>query len=158
MYRRIISFDVSVDVRTVHGDTLVHKYLDAYVHFSFSTLRIAHVHPNEGYAITGEKTLATKCSILPYLGPCKGRALSVHRAELKGRLYRWTRLNLEHVDLIVLVVIDMLVYLREGFLLEDVKKIWRAITHSETLNRIIYLCLSLLRAHAGHIEAPLAQT
>ena len=103
------------------------KFLEAEVHVSFERIAVLVINKNEAFAFSGDPSRIGKKSLVPFTGSLTKAQLQLHRAELKGRLRRWSKHGLDDFNWMVLFCTDILYYLRMGFPRRVLDKIWKNI-------------------------------
>ena len=122
-YTPVVKLDYS-DKHSTVCDTIIHEFLEGEIHFSFSAFSFYAKHRNMTYAITGDSKSIVKRSCPPMLGHFNRSVECRLRAELRGRIHRWQTMNINTPNFLVLVAVDMLFYLREGYSLLQLRSIW----------------------------------
>ena len=90
--------------------TVVHPFLDMFLHLSWDSFSIEYVCKNEKYAITGDTVDLVKRSLMPSTGSLSPAMRNKQRSELKGRIHRWCVLIQSNALMLHTVVIDMLLF------------------------------------------------
>ena len=71
-----------------------------------------------------------------WLGYYNNAVLNTHRAELLGRICMWHSISEEFFDLLIAVLTDMMMYIRLGFPLQFIRKLWQSIQKSNLVDEI----------------------
>ena len=145
MYRVFASLiEFEVDNSVVYDSAagcVFARYLDANLCFQFCSFTTAPFHKNEMFALTGSLEMCGKHSLEPFSGKIN---LQRQRAELKGRLHRWSKIGGSKPVMFYTYVIDMLFFLRMGFGKDDLKKLWRNISPDPVLSELAKISLAFV--------------
>ena len=106
------------------------------------------------YAMTGDPQHMTKHSVEPYLGSFGKDVKQKHRAELVGRVHRWARVTTDISDWIFIVCLDKLLYIRMGFPLLDIRKLWHSVCLPEFAAGVVPICLKLVSLTCRSLVVP----
>ena len=149
-YQEVVVFDASSD-QTVIGSCVVQPYLDSVLFISWNDISVGSITKNVAFAITGDPDRLLKHSVEPFVGRFNHTIAHKHRSELLGRLHRWKSLGLERLDLIVVVCVDMVTYIRLGFSLHAIQRLWLSVGADSVLLPIVHQCLKLVSLTYKHL-------
>lgn len=94
------------------------------------------------FAITGNVEKRGKYGIEPFHGIRTGRVLKSHVAELIGHVHSWMAIDCSELHFTILVIVDILHYVRNGFDLSFVFCIWQAVQLEAPFDEIVGLSFS----------------
>ena len=144
-YKDVCSFDLDdkIEYNAAQGSVTC-TFLDMHIRLSFTEgLTILPVYKNAKYALTGDIQTLKKRSIQPPIGHFGRYLLKQQRAELKGRLARWHRINSSLVSKIYPLVCDILHFSRHGFSYNQVFSIFHNIMPCTDVQSLIDHLISI---------------
>ena len=150
VYKDHISFDADSS-QTSANTTTVQPYLDFIMYLDWDSLCFTPNPKNFKYAFTGDHSHRIKHSLEPYVGYFDEHTVAVHRAELIARVRRWTMIGCCVTVYTVMFCADFMVFIREGFSLEHVKRIIMSLQLPDTLKQIAWLSFDLVRITSVHL-------
>ena len=160
VYSPALTFDPD-DSQEIVGSVVVQKYLDFVILFSHTDLLLSIIHKNMKYAISGNASHIRKHSLEPFTGDFSRAVRGRHRAELVGRLARWRHVWNNRVNVIFLIVIDMLLYIRAGFGLSHIRSLWTSVDLAPGMSELVWLSFDLIsftcRDHVKPVTVQLSE-
>ena len=155
VYDGAVCFSRDDGAVTTSGGTIIQGYLDGIIHFNFASFSVYAKHKNEEFGFIGTQDLVSKHSTLPFMGKFDAKIKNTHRAELKGRIHRWSSIGVTEANMMILVATDCLVYIRNGFSFKQIRRIWMGITKDPRLSKLFFQTLRLVELTSSHITIPL---
>ena len=157
--------------RRVHGETLtfglddsqsrlgqvaLQKFLHLMLCFDFETV-LAGIEPQNGtFAFSGRELDLKKFALEPYLGKFNRDVLERHCAELLGRISLWSAFSMKHINIVYLALVDILRYIRFGYKLHHVRRLWTSLNCNEYLFSVFKHCSSLIAPTNADLQVPLS--
>lgn len=138
-YGARVEFEVQ-DKMQANTTCASHPYLDAVVHLSWDSMWLTWQHKNHNYVWSGDEKALVKNSTPPVMSSFDSATRKLLRAELRGRWARWQKLKLGMKDMLRSIVTDLLILVRSGYTIHDVRQVWYGISHSRFHQDLIQTC------------------